>query len=212
MSKPVIHGFPESSYVRTTRMALEEKGVDYEVQPIEFGSAEHLEMHPFGKMPWMTHGDVTLYETSAITRYVDENFDGPALQPVDAVERARMSQWISAIIDYYYGPLIREYVIERAVVPRRGGVTDEARVAAALPVVRDRIDVVEKSLADVHFLAGAGFSLADCFLAPIFFYVGMMAEGPELFANKPKIADWKARIFEMDNFKSTMPPQPEAAE
>jgi len=40
----------------------------------------------------------------------------------------------------------------------------------------------------------------------------MMAEGPELFANKPNIAGWKARIFEMDNFKATMPPQPEAAE
>jgi len=141
MSKLVIHGFPESSYVRTARMALEAKGVPYELQPIEFGSVDHLAMHPFGKMPYMTHGDVTLYETSAITRYVDENFEGPALQPVDVVGRARMSQWISAIIDYYYGPLIREYVIERVAVPRRGGVTDEVRVAAALPIVQERIEL-----------------------------------------------------------------------
>jgi glutathione S-transferase len=43
-------------------------------------------------MPALTHGDVTLYETLAVTQYTDGAFDGPALQPADPAGRARMSQ------------------------------------------------------------------------------------------------------------------------
>lgn len=212
MSDLVIHGFAQSSYVRTARMALEEKGVAYEIQPLEFGSEAHLALHPFARMPILSHGDLIIYETSAITRYIDEAFDGPALQPANAGERARMNQWISSVIDYYYGPCIRDFVLERLVAPSRGQPSDEARIAAALPVIRERIDIADGALAENRFLAGDNFSLADCFLAPIFFYVGISPEGPELFAGKNNIAAWKSRIGDMHSFQSTMPPKPQAAE
>ena len=77
----VVYGFALSTYVRSARLALEEKGVGYEMAPIEFGSKELLDLHPFGKIPAFAHGDVRLYETSAIVRYVDESFDGPAKLP-----------------------------------------------------------------------------------------------------------------------------------
>ena len=45
------------------------------------GSASHLALHPFDRVPIFQHGDFTLYETSAIATYVDEAFEGPALSP-----------------------------------------------------------------------------------------------------------------------------------
>ena len=78
MSNVKIYGPAPSSYVRTTRMALVEKGVDYELLPIEFGSDAHRALHPYAKVPILEHGDVRLYETQAILRYIDARFDGPA--------------------------------------------------------------------------------------------------------------------------------------
>jgi glutathione S-transferase len=47
--------------------------------------------HRFGKIPAFEHAGFRLYETGAITRYVDEAFPGPRLQPDDPRDRARMN-------------------------------------------------------------------------------------------------------------------------
>jgi glutathione S-transferase len=212
MSKVIIHGFAPSSYVRTVRMALEHKGVDYELVPLEFGSEAHQAMHPFVKMPVMQHGDLTLFESSAICHYIDSAFEGPALAPDGVVEQALMEQWISAVNDYYYGPFIKDFILQRIVAPSRGQEPDEELISAAMPIIRQRIDILEQTLSNRLYLAGDTFSLADCFLAPIFFYTGISPEGGELFAGKTNIAGWKARIGEHDCFRNTMPPKPQAAE
>ena len=212
MTKVILHGFAPSSYVRTARMALEHKGVDYELVPLEFGSDAHKAIHPFVKMPAMQHGDVTLFESSAICHYVDQAFEGTSLTPADATGAAEMEQWISAVNDYFYGPFIQDFVIQRLVAPTRGQEPDEERIAAALPIVRERIDIIEQHLGGRSWLAGDMFTLADCFLAPIFFYAGISPEGGELFAGKSNIAAWKARVGDLDCFRNTMPPQPKAAE
>ena len=211
MSDVIIHGFAGSTYVRAVRMALEQKGVGYEIVPLEFGSDDHRALHPFARMPIMQHGDFTLYESSAICHYVDDAFDGPALAPEDAQGRALMEQWISAVNDYVYGPFVREFIIQRFVMPSRGQDPDESIISAAMPVMRERIDIIEQALTGKSFLAGDTFSIADCFLAPIFFYAGISPEGKELFDGKSAIADWKARIGEFDCFRNSMPALPEAA-
>src|SRR5215469_1352632 len=93
-----LHGFRYSVYVRIARLVLAEKGVAYasvEVNPFAANvPAEYLALHPFRRVPTLVYGDFALYETCAITRYVDEAFDGPALQPRDTRARARMAQVI----------------------------------------------------------------------------------------------------------------------
>ena len=77
MSEVILHGNDRSSYTRTCRMALDEKGVAYTHDPAMPQTPEQLARHPWGKIPALTHGDLTLFESLAITRYVDEVFDGP---------------------------------------------------------------------------------------------------------------------------------------
>jgi glutathione S-transferase len=190
-------------------MALEEKGVSYDLLPIDMGSDDHLKRHPHGKMPAFSHGDFNLYETSAIARYVDETFDGPRLQPIDVRERGRMNQWISAIMDYYYADMIHGFVLERLVAPTRGREPDEARIADVMPRIERQIAIVEQGLAGEDYLAGGDVSIADLFLAPIFFYVGISPEGERLFGGKSNIAGWKQRISARSSFQATMPPMPD---
>ena len=91
MADIIIYGAAMSTYVRTARMACEEKGVVYDLLEVDHLSDEYREVHPFAKMPAMRHGDFVLYETDAIARYVDEAFEGPPLQPADVRARARMN-------------------------------------------------------------------------------------------------------------------------
>ncbi len=91
MTDVKLYGFPQSTYVRTARLACEEKGVAYEIVPTEIGSPENLAVHPFARVPAMSHGDFKCFETAAICRYVDEAFDGPALQPADARAKPHQS-------------------------------------------------------------------------------------------------------------------------
>src|SRR6478672_13208469 len=97
---PVLYGADYSVYVRIARMCLEEKGVDYRLYPVDVSSEEgppawYLGRQPFGRIPAFEHCDLTLYETSAIARYIDEAFEGPLLQPTGVVQRARCNQLMS---------------------------------------------------------------------------------------------------------------------
>lgn len=92
MADVIVHGVAPSTYTRTVRLACEEKGVSHRLEPVEFGSDRLRSLHPFSKIPILEHGKVRVFETLAITRYVDEAFKGPALQPADARGRAVMDQ------------------------------------------------------------------------------------------------------------------------
>lgn len=90
MSEVVVYGFPQSTYVRTALMCLIEKGVAHRLEAANPGDGANRERpHPFGKVPAFSHGDVDLYETSAIARYIDAAFEGPALIPEDTKAAAR---------------------------------------------------------------------------------------------------------------------------
>ena len=118
MGKPVVYGADYSVYVRIVRLVLAEKGIDYELVPVDVFAAEgipawYFEHHPFGRIPAFEHDGFRLFETSAIARYVDEGFDGPALQPTDARGRATMNQIIGMLDAYAYRSMVWDVAVER---------------------------------------------------------------------------------------------------
>jgi glutathione S-transferase len=92
-----IYGVPPSTFTRAVRMGCHEKGIDYELVPTFPNTVGSL--NPFGKIPAMTHGELTLFESSAILRYLDQAFAGPKLWPADArAPRWSTSGWGSLAI------------------------------------------------------------------------------------------------------------------
>ncbi len=162
MATVTLHGPGFSTYTRSARLALEEKGVDYELDEINFIAdgmpAEQIARHPFGKVPALTHDGFVVYEVCAIGRYVDEAFDGPALQPADPQGRARMTQICSVLDSYTYGPAISNVVIQRLVVPIMGGTPDEAVIEAAVPEVGTAMEVLNGILCERNHLVGDAVS------------------------------------------------------
>src|SRR5262245_34409659 len=111
MSEPVLYGLSRSVYTRIARLALEEKGVRDTIEEAAiFGPDgvpdEHRARQPVGRIPAFVHDGFLLYETDAITRYVDETFVGSRLQPQEPRARARMSQVIGIVDSYAYRPMV----------------------------------------------------------------------------------------------------------
>ncbi len=213
MTDVVVLGFPRSTYVHIVRLVLTHKGVAYEFRDLEpeMGSAAHLALHPFDRVPILQHGDFTLYETSAIATYVDEAFDGPALQPQDVRGRARMNQWISSVNSYYYPYMIYHVVHERLVFPQLGIASDEKVVAHALPKVERGLEVMEKALGHgADYLIGGDLTLADFFMLPSTFAFGLTDEGKAMYARYPGFSRWRARMEaqpSVKRFRASLPPR-----
>jgi len=72
---------------------------------------------------------VQVYETGAITRYIDEAFAGRPLQPDSPQDRARVNQLLGILDAYAYRTLVWDIYVERVSAPKRNRPTDEARVA-----------------------------------------------------------------------------------
>lgn len=187
-----IHGFAQSTYVRTARMVCIEKGASHELVPLDFRSDFHRALHPFLRMPIMRAGDVLLFETLAIASYLDDTLDGPALQPRDALGRARMLGWITASMDYVHGTLLRPFLDAETL--------SAEQVAAA----RGTLEIVDKALKKGPFLLSAQLTLADLFLAPMVSFAESKAEFGELSAGLEGFAAWRAAVWTRDSFRETL--------
>ncbi|MBB4571703.1 glutathione S-transferase family protein [Rhizobium leucaenae] len=199
MEKPCLFGADYSVYVRIARLALLEKGVEHERVPIDVFAeggppASYLERHPFGLIPAFEHGDFRLYETAAITRYVDEVFDGPRLQPVAPRQRARMNQIVSIADGYLYPHLVWGICVERVFKPAKGIAADEERIAASLSKAAISLAALSDLIGYTPWFCGPEQTLADLYVAPMFDYFLMAPEGREMIEHHPKLASWWSRI------------------
>ncbi len=188
----LLFGARYSVYTRIARLALEEKGVGYELVEVDVFAPdgpppEHLARHPFGRIPAFGHEAVALYEAGAIARYVDEAFAGPALQSSLPLPRARMAQIISILDSYAFRPLVLTIYVERV---SRGDAADEVAIAAARPQAERVLDGLESLMAGEPFLAGPSLSLADLHAAPMIAYFRLAPEGAEMLARRPALARW----------------------
>lgn len=198
-------GDPRSSYVRTARMALAEKGVRYTLLSAAPSSPEVTAIHPFARIPALRDGDFTLFETSAIVRYVDEAFAGPPLLPGGARERARAEAWISAVSSYYYDPMVRRYVLQYIFPRGAGGQPDRAVIDAAASEMQPLMRALDAAYGARDWLAGNQCSAADLFVAPILAYVELFPEGQRLLAEHANVRRAQAAIRARASFAATQP-------
>ena len=210
MSQPVVYGDAISTYVRSVRLALEEKGVAHTLVTVDLVKGQHkqqdhLVRHPWGKMPAFEHDGNSFYEASAIVRYIDEAFPGPALMPSTPAERARVNQVMSIVDSYGYPASITNIFIPRVLIPSLGGQTDEAQVEAAKPQAALFLKELGRLLGGASYFGGASVSLADLHVLPVLTYLRATPEGQALLAAAPSIAAWMDRMNQRRSVQVVMP-------
>ncbi len=212
MARPTLYGAAYSVYVRAARLALEEKGVAYRLEEVDIFAdggppADYLRRHPFARIPAFEHDGFRLYETGAITRYVDEAFAGPALMPEGPQDRARANQIIGILDSYAYRTWVWDIFVERVHIPAAGGASDEAKIAAALPKAETCLAAIEELMRPGTFFLGDTPSLADLHAAPMIACFRRAPEGERLLAGHRRWQTWWEQMSRRPSVVSTQPPQ-----
>jgi glutathione S-transferase len=207
MTGIVLYGFDGSTYVRTVRMLLAEKGAQYEQVPVnvlkgEPRQSEHMARHPFGKVPVLDHDGFRIIETGAIAPYLDEVLPGPSFTPDSSKDRARMRMAMGIIDSYGYGALIAAagYHLFPDLI---GGRNEEARKQAIVSS-RRVLEELMKIRGASAFIAGERPSLGDFYVAPICCLVSLTPDANEVFA-VDGFARWWEQIQTMPSYQATAP-------
>jgi glutathione S-transferase len=208
MSAPTLHGPAFSTYVRSVRITLAEKGVEYDQREFNFleGWPDGYEkLHPFMKVPAFEHDGLVLYETPAIMMYVNAAFDGPALLSDVPAMRAKTLQAVNVVDNYAYDALITRTFIPRALVPMLGGTTDESVIDNAKGDCERAISVLNGMLDGQQYFGGDSVSLADFHVVPVLHYASQIPEGQALLGNAGALSAWMERMSTRDSVSSTIP-------
>ena len=194
-----IFGHPMSTCTRKVLMTLAETNTPYEMTVVDFAKGEHkqephLTRQPFGQVPALDDAGFTLYESRAMSRYINEKVSGK-LVPSDAQGRAAMEQWISVETSDFTPhamPFIFEHVMKRP--------QDAAKLEAAGKGLETALGVMNARLAKSPFLAGEQLTLADVCFMPYVEYL-MSTPVKETIAKFPHVAAWWNKASERPTWK-----------
>jgi glutathione S-transferase len=163
---------------------------------------EHLERHPFGKVPVLDHDGMRILETTAIARYLNDVLPGRSLIPATPKDRARMDMIIGVIDSYGYGALIGGVAAYHLFPGFVGGKNDAMR-KGGIEKGRKVIELAMKARGSSPFIAG-DLSLADLYLAPVAFYVSLTPDKDAVF-DVDGFAEWWANVQALPSFVKTQP-------
>ncbi|GGC61391.1 glutathione S-transferase family protein [Chelatococcus reniformis] len=182
-----------SPFAGRVRVGCLYKGVPLELAdpPGGLHSEAYRAITPIDKLPVMTHGDLVMPESQVILEYLDETHEGPSLLPGTAAERAR-ARLLARLGDLYVFPPLTTLFGQLNPKYR-----DAAVVDAKLAELKKALGYVEHHLAGGPFAAGPAFSVADCALPTVCFFVDNFAPVfglTEPYAEAPKLRAYLAGI------------------
>ena len=200
-----------SPFVRKARIALAEKGLTYEHDPmVPFGvSAEYKRKHPLAKIPLLEVDGRPIPDSSAIVAYLERIRPEPPLYPSDPYEYAR-AIWFEEFAD---GGMIAtmgpKTFFPCVLKPLFGGKSepDPADVAAAEKCVAEDCpkfwDYLERELGDNEYFVGNRLTIADIAVATGFVNLRYAGFAPER-KRWPKLRAFIDRMHGRPSFKSAM--------
>jgi glutathione S-transferase len=154
---------PPRGLVRDIRVrwALEEAGLDYRVEttPFETRGADHLAHQPFAQVPWLTDGDLSLFETGAILTHLAER--SGALAPSDQRRRTEVVNWIFGALNSVEMYSLPWSLIAFSPEPRSGPIWERWD-----GYLKGKLQRLEPVLGGRGWLAG-DFSVADILMADV---------------------------------------------
>jgi len=201
----VVHHLDNSRSQRVLWL-LEELGTPYEIvfyrrDPKTMLAPPALRaVHPLGKSPVVTDGDLTLVESGAIVEYLADRYGGGRLAPaVGTPARLRYTRWLHYAEGSLMPPLLLKLVFHRVETekmpffakPIAKAIAGKVRQAFIDPQLRLHLDYLEGELEHADWFAGDAFSGADIQMS---FPIEAAAARGGLGANRPRLAAWLERI------------------
>ncbi|CAL4910335.1 unnamed protein product [Urochloa decumbens] len=191
-----VYGWAVSPFVARVLVCLEEAGVDYELVAMSRDAGDHrrpdhLARNPFGQVPVLEDGDLTLFESRAIARHVLRKHK-PELLGLGGggglEQSAMVDVWLE-VEAHQHEPAAGAIVMECLITPLLGGAPDQAAVDENAGKLRRVLEAYEARLSRSRYLAGDSVSVADLSHFPLMRYF-MATEHAALVEALPHVRAW----------------------
>ena len=189
-----LHGLPLSGHTHRVQLFLSMLGVPYEFATVDLAGGANrtpafLAMSPFGEIPVLEDGDVTLADSTAILVYLALRYDaGGRWLPREPLAAARVQRWLStASGKIACGPCAARLVTVF------GAPLDHTRAKA---IAARLFDTMEGELGE-PFLTGAAPTLAD---VAAYSYIAHAPEGGISLQPYPRIRAWLDHVRALPGF------------
>ncbi|TKW14443.1 hypothetical protein SEVIR_5G168700v4 [Setaria viridis] len=165
MAPMKLYGWVVSPWMARVLVCLEEAGAEYEVVPMSRSSGdhrrpEHLARNPFGEIPVLEDGDLTLYQSRAIARYILCKYKPELLGDGSLKQSATVDVWVE-VESHQLEPVLKTIVVHCIIGPYVGRERDQAAVDESLGKLRALLPVYEARLSACRYLAGDEVTAAD---------------------------------------------------
>src|SRR5262245_55853323 len=173
-------------FVRDMRLrwACEEAGLGYAVRTVPFDDREHFARQPFGQVPFLSDGDIELFESGAGLLHLARKSE--KLMPRDSAGEAQTLQWTIAALNS----------MEMVTVPWWFLEITGAKENGLTGWMESRLDHMESVLKEREWLAADRFTAADLLMADV-----LRVERVRAFGDRPATEAYVTRITERPAFK-----------
>ena len=155
----------------------------------------YLALNPCGKVPTLVDGDVVVWESNTILRYLCGKLGGTALHPTDPAARSQVERWMDWQLASLNTPYLGVFKEAKKKEEERG-----ASFGADVKELSAQLEILEKGTAGRPWLAGADFSLADICLGPI---VDRILAFPVTLPAIPGVRAWRDKLVARDAYKKS---------
>jgi glutathione S-transferase len=215
MAEIVVHHLNNSRSQRVLWL-LEELGLDYQVKRYERdpdtmrAPAALRNIHPLGKSPIISDGDLVLAETGAIIEYLVEKHGGGKLAPAAGTpERLRYIYWLHYAEGSAMSPLLLKLIFSRMesapapffIRPFAKAIARKVQATVVDPQLKLHLDYLEGEISKAPWFVGDDFTAADIMMS---FPLEGAASRAGLDDSRPKLMDFLARIHERPAYNQAL--------
>jgi glutathione S-transferase len=193
-------GRKTSGNVQKVLWLLEEMGAPYQREDYgrQFGNTQtdaYLGLNPTGKVPTIVDGDVVVWESNTILRYLC-NTRGSPLYPGDPSRRSHVERWMDWQLASLNGPYVAIFRDAKKPAAERGRTwTKDAEELG------QQLQILEGALVDRGWIAGGDVSLADICLGPI---VHRCVDFPITLPALPRLTAWRRQVVSRPAFQKAV--------
>ncbi|HEX9431267.1 MAG TPA: glutathione S-transferase [Burkholderiales bacterium] len=215
----VVHHLNNSRSQRVLWL-LEELELAYEIKRYQRDAKTMLapaalrEVHPLGKSPVLSEGDLTLAESGAIIEYlVERHGRGCLIPPAGTRDRLRYTYWLHFAEGSAMPPLVMKLVFDRIekgpmpfllrplLRPLARGIANRVKRGFIEPNLTRQLDYMEAELGRSTWFAGGEFTAADIQMS---FPVEAAAARGGLDASRPKLMEYLGRIHAREAYRRAL--------